>query len=348
MTLTLTRSEKIFGGVYLLLQTLLVPFAVTALCMALGNPSDALINLICFFCNAPLALVFFRRLLVRSWRNAARDRKRTLAVTAKGFGLYWAINLLITAAILALRPDFANANDAGVNAMIDEYPVLMTVAVIFAAPLAEECLFRGWIFTGLAQKSVPLAYGPSLPSWLISQLSRKPKLLKSGDESYCVEQIHSSSRDYIFGCGHVSRELEPILSHVGFRCIMMDDRPEFAQRELFPTAEEVKLVDFSAIDKSVSICSEDYVCVMTRGHAYDTEIQAQILKYRPAYVGVIGSRKKAAGVRQVLKEQHGLSDEELNLITTPIGLEIEAETPAEIAISIAAQLIQTRAKLNQM
>ena len=161
MTLTLTRSEKIFGGVYLLLQTLLVPFAVTLLCTALGNPSDALINLICFFCNALLALVFFRRLLVRSWRNAARDWKRTLAVTVKGFGLYWAINLLITAAILALRPDFANANDAGVNAMIDEYPVLMTVAVIFAAPLAEECLFRGWIFTGLAHRSLPLAYGVS-------------------------------------------------------------------------------------------------------------------------------------------------------------------------------------------
>ena len=161
MTLTLTRSEKTLGGVYLLLQVLLIPFAVTALCMALGNPSEALINLICFFCNALLALVFFRRLLVRSWRNAARDWKRTLAVTAKGFGLYWAINLLITAAILALRPDFANANDAGVNATIDEYPVLMTVAVIFAAPLAEECLFRGWIFTGLAQKRVPLAYGVS-------------------------------------------------------------------------------------------------------------------------------------------------------------------------------------------
>ena len=161
MTLTLTRSEKKLGGVYLLLQMLLIPFAVSALCMALGNPSEALINLICFFSNALLALVFFRRLLVRSWRNAARDRKRTMAVTAKGFGLHWAINLVITAAILTLRPDFVNVNNAGVNAMIDEYPVLMTVAVIFLAPLAEECLFRGWIFTGLAQKSVPLAYGVS-------------------------------------------------------------------------------------------------------------------------------------------------------------------------------------------
>ena len=172
-------------------------------------------------------------------------------------------------------------------------------------------------------------YGAPVPAQLLSSLPRKPKLLNCGEESYCVEQIYSSSRVYIFGCGHVSRELEPVLSHVGFRCVMMDDRPEFAQRAFFPTAEDVKVIDFN-------------------GHAYDTEIQAQILKCRPAYVGVIGSRKKAAGVRQVLKEHHGLSDEELDLITTPIGLDIEAETPAEIAISIAAQLIQTRAKLNEL
>ena len=161
MTLTLTRSEKTLGGVYLLLQVLLIPFAVTALCMALGNPSEALINLIWCFCNALLALVFFRRLLVRSWRNAARDWKRTMTVTAKGFGLYWAINLLITAAILTLRPDFVNGNNTGGNALIDEYPVLMTGAGIFLAPLAEESLFRGWIFTGRAQRSLPLAYGVS-------------------------------------------------------------------------------------------------------------------------------------------------------------------------------------------
>jgi xanthine dehydrogenase accessory factor len=190
-------------------------------------------------------------------------------------------------------------------------------------------------------------FGPALPDWVLRDLPSQPKLLQQGAEIYCAEQINSSSRVYIFGCGHVSQELEPVLSHVGFRCVMMDDRPEFARREFFPTAEEVKIIDFNHIAKSVSITPEDYVCVMTRGHAYDTEIQAQILKCRPAYVGVIGSRKKAAGVRQVLKEHHGLSDEELDLITTPIGLEIEAETPAEIAISIAAQLIQARAKLNE-
>ena len=190
-------------------------------------------------------------------------------------------------------------------------------------------------------------FGKAVPDWVLSQLPRQPKLLKQGAESFCVEQINGSGRVYIFGCGHVSQELEPVLSHVGFRCVVLDDRPEFARRELFPTAEEVKLVDFRRVGDSVTIGEEDYVCVMTRGHAFDTVIQAQVLKCRPCYVGVIGSRKKAAGVRQTLKTDYGLSDEELDRVTTPIGIDIDAETPAEIAISIAGQLIQVRARLTK-
>lgn len=190
-------------------------------------------------------------------------------------------------------------------------------------------------------------FGKNVPDWVLSQLPRQPKLLQQGTESYCVEQIHGSGRVYIFGCGHVSQELEPVLTHVGFRCVVMDDREEFARRELFPTAEEVKLVDFRNIADFVTIGEEDYVCIMTRGHAFDTVIQAQVLKCKPCYVGVIGSRKKAAGVRQVLKTEYGLSEQELDLVTTPIGIEIAAETPAEIAISIAGQMIQVRAQYNQ-
>ena len=85
---------------------------------------------------------------------------------------------------------------------------------------------------------------------------------------------------------------------------------------------------------------------MTRGHSGDTVVQAQVLKCRPCYCGVIGSRHKAAGVRKVLKEEYGLTEEELNGVTTPIGISIQAETPAEIAISIAAQLIAHRAERN--
>ena len=105
----------------------------------------------------------------------------------------------------------------------------------------------------------------------------------------------------------------------------------------------MKLIDFTRIADSVDITPDDYVCVMTRGHAYDTVVQAQVLPLRPRYVGVIGSRAKAAGVRRELIEKFGLSEAECDLVTTPIGLDIKAETPAEIAISIAAQLISVRA-----
>lgn len=190
-------------------------------------------------------------------------------------------------------------------------------------------------------------FGEPVPQWVLERLPHQPKLLTQDDESYCVEQIQDAGRVYIFGCGHVSRELEPVLSHVGFRCVVMDDRPEFARREYFPTAESVLVIDFQHIADHVTIGPDDYVCVMTRGHAFDTVIQAQVLKSHPCYVGVIGSRKKAAGVRASLKQNYGLTDQELDQVTTPIGLEISAETPAEIAISVAAQMIQLRAKRNQ-
>jgi len=187
-------------------------------------------------------------------------------------------------------------------------------------------------------------FGAPGPHWLPAQLTRAPKLIRQEGETFCAEQINCAGKVYILGGGHVSQELEPVLTHVGFRCVVMDDRPEFVRRELFPTAEEVRQVDFYHIMEYADIGTEDYVCILTRGHAFDTVLQAQVLKRRPCYVGVIGSRKKAAAVRQVLRTEYGMTEEELDLVTAPIGLDIEAETPAEIAISIAGQMIQLRAR----
>ena len=178
-------------------------------------------------------------------------------------------------------------------------------------------------------------------------LTRQPHRVQAEGRDLYIEQIVTGGRVYVFGGGHVAQELVPVLAHVGFRCVVMDDRPEFANPALFPTAEQVVLGDFRNIAASVTIGSEDYVCVMTRGHAGDTIVQAQVLRCRPCYCGVIGSRHKAAGVRKVLSEEYGLSEEELNQVTTPIGISIQAETPAEIAISIAAQMIQHRASRKQ-
>ena len=204
-----------------------------------------------------------------------------------------------------------------------------------------------WLLTDISGNGRMGLYTPEGGVWDIAvpgdlMFSRHPE--RTGD--IFAEQINTSGRVYVFGGGHVVQELVPVLSHVGFRCVVMDDREEFTKKELFPGAENVICGDLRHIDDHMSIGSEDYVCVMTRGHAYDTVVQAQVLKCRPAYCGVIGSAFKAAGVRKTLKEEYGLVDEELDLITTPIGLNIKGETPAEIAISIAAQMILHRAERN--
>ena len=212
---------------------------------------------------------------------------------------------------------------------------------------AAERFSRGesfWLLTDLKNGGkLSVVDKGGAPEWLLPHLSGRPQRVQDGGHDVFAEQINSSGRVYIFGGGHVAQALEPVLTNIGFRCVVMDDRPDFTRRELFPTAEEIKLIDFNDIAASVSITGEDYVCVMTRGHAFDTVVQAQVLPLRPYYVGVIGSRAKAAGVRKQLIENYGISEADCGLVTTPIGLDIGAETPAEIAIAIAAQLIAVRA-----
>ena len=215
---------------------------------------------------------------------------------------------------------------------------------------AEEQFKKGtdlWLLTEIGEGGHMGLYAPDLGLWGISvsqelKLSRHPERIGN----LFAEQINTSGKVYVFGGGHVAQELVPVLAHVGFRCVVMDDRPEFTKKELFPGAEDVILGDLQKISDYMTIGENDYVCVMTRGHAYDTVVQAQVLRCRPAYCGVIGSAMNAAGVRKTLKEEYGLADEELDLVTTPIGLNIKGETPAEIAISIAAQMILRRAELN--
>ena len=148
---------------------------------------------------------------------------------------------------------------------------------------------------------------------------------------------------YIFGGGHLAQELVPVLSHLGFRCIVSDDREEFTKPELFPGAEEIRLIDFGKLEETFTIHPEDYIVVVTRGHLCDTDAERFGLKTPAGYIGVVGSRKKTKFVTDKLLAE-GFTEEQLARVTAPIGIEIGSETPAEIAISIAAQLIEVRSK----
>ena len=156
-------------------------------------------------------------------------------------------------------------------------------------------------------------------------------------------RLTPSGRVYIFGGGHVAQALVPALAAVDFRCVVLEDREDFCRPELFPGVEETRLIQNGDPAAYAGITAEDYVAVMTRGHKDDLTVQAQALKTPAKYIGVIGSRKKTAAVFAKLRDM-GYTDADLQRITTPIGLSIKAETPAEIAVSIAAQLIQLRAE----
>lgn len=183
-----------------------------------------------------------------------------------------------------------------------------------------------------------------LPSEIISKLQGKATRITDAAYDFFAEQIGFSETVYIFGGGHVSQALVPALSAVGFKCVVMDDRPEFAEKSLFPGVADTFICDFENILDSITITKNDLCCVMTRGHSYDTEIQAQLLKTPAYYIGVIGSRSKKAAVEKRLVEEFGIPRDALSRIISPIGLSIKSETPAEIAVSITAQMILERAK----
>jgi len=149
-------------------------------------------------------------------------------------------------------------------------------------------------------------------------------------------------RVFIFGAGHIARALTPILSSVGFRVNVFDNRSEFAIKENFPTAENVILGDYLNISDYITLTPEDYIIVMSHGHSFDLQIQKQLLDKKYAYFGAIGSAKKIAFINEKLTSA-GISQEILDTVHTPIGLKIKAITPEEIAVSIAAELILSRA-----
>ena len=123
---------------------------------------------------------------------------------------------------------------------------------------------------------------------------------------------------------------------------VIEDREAFCRPGLFPGVEKTRLVPMDRLADGVKIGPDDFICIMTRGHKNDTDCEAFALRTPACYIGVIGSRRKTAGVNAILRER-GFTEDDLARIKTPIGLDIQAETPAEIAVSIAAALSQTRA-----
>ncbi len=168
-------------------------------------------------------------------------------------------------------------------------------------------------------------------------------LLREGTTCWYREPLAYEGRVFVFGGGHVAQALVPVLTQVGFSCVVIDDREEFANPKRFPQAEQTIVTDFNDVSNVVHVTNHDYVCIMTRGHIGDYEAQRHMMACHPYYLGVIGSRTKQAVIRKKLRND-GFTEEEINQCYAPIGLPISAATPEEIAVSIAAELIAVRAR----
>jgi xanthine dehydrogenase accessory factor len=168
--------------------------------------------------------------------------------------------------------------------------------------------------------------------------------LTAGDSAHTfIQPVGAQGKAYVFGAGHCGQKLAPILATLGFHTTVVDDRSDFANKDRFPTADRIVVPDsFAGALDALEIGRDGYVIIVTRGHAHDQTVLAQALRTEARYIGMIGSRKKVAACFEALAAE-GFTSADLARVHAPIGLSIGAETPEEIAISIAAELIQVRA-----
>lgn len=145
----------------------------------------------------------------------------------------------------------------------------------------------------------------------------------------------------VVGAGHVAQPLAQLGKMVGYQVVVIDDRPAFANRERFPTADTVICDDFLPALRRLDLGRQHHIVLVTRGHQHDQACLQEIIRKPLGYIGMIGSRTRVAAVFERLR-QDGIPETELARVCSPIGLDIGAETPAEIAVAVIGELIMLR------
>jgi len=180
-----------------------------------------------------------------------------------------------------------------------------------------------------------------------SYRSTYPVVETVDDEQFVIERCFVPSTVFIYGAGHVSQQVALLAEMVDFQTVVLDDRSEYANRERFPQADQIKVLDsFNDCFAGYGPDGDSYVVIVTRGHQHDKTVLSQALRTRAGYIGMMGSHRKREELFKVL-QQEGFSKDALERVHCPIGLNIKAATTAEIAVSIIAELIQTRALASQ-
>ncbi len=166
-------------------------------------------------------------------------------------------------------------------------------------------------------------------------------MICGGKMEFFIEPINLTPHLYIFGGGHCGLPLARLAHQIGFEYSIIEDRAEFAHTERFPDARNLWVGDMPQIAKDLEMGNRDYIAILTRNHELDYQTLRQVIKKDAKYIGLIGSKAKK---KQIFKKlvQDGFDQGLIDRIYTPIGIDIAAETPEEIAISILAEIISVK------
>lgn len=167
-----------------------------------------------------------------------------------------------------------------------------------------------------------------------------PQSVPHDDGSLFIEPLPRPNTVHFIGAGHVAQATARIAVLTGFRVAVIDDREDFANAERFPDAACIDVVASLKECMPPDLGPNDHVVIMTRGHLHDRDVLAQALRTEAGYIGMIGSSKKKAAVYESLLDA-GYGQDDLDRVHCPIGLSIGAETPEEIAVSIAGELVSS-------
>lgn len=179
----------------------------------------------------------------------------------------------------------------------------------------------------------------------LAEIIAEPPPASNADARLLFERIEPEPRLVICGAGHVGASLAKLAHFIGYRATLIDDRAEFVTRERFPN-EDIELIVAAdgwteALRKSIGAGRGVSVAVVTRGHNEDEECMHAIMSAQPDYVGLIGSRRRTNIVLERLREA-GISEEHLREVRAPVGLDIGAVSPQEVALAILAEIVAER------
>jgi xanthine dehydrogenase accessory factor len=188
------------------------------------------------------------------------------------------------------------------------------------------------------------------PRTLTFNLNQNPKydtgLVCGGTLDIFIEPVLPPASLYIFGAGHVALSLYRAAKSAGFDVSVVDDRENYANRERFPEAKEVIAEDFDKAMARLSPGETSYIVIVTRGHRDDMRVLRWAVQSQARYIGMIGSKRKTISIfRELVKE--GIPEHRFERVHAPVGLDIGAITPEEIAVAITAELIAARRRVER-